>query len=113
MIENPRYSLLWDIPEVTEIINNNVAHWYPFDIYICCHGLRSPKTVTPIEFYKKPIVLLSSFRIYIHFACTACAAIHTNLLGGVRVSGFPMAVIRHESYTLLRTQLLFAIVSLC
>ena len=77
-IENPEHSLLWYLPEIQELISHKVVNKYAFDL--CCHGMKSPAYVRPVEYYKKPTALVSTLH-GLQVLCKRCrrSHVHTGL----------------------------------
>jgi hypothetical protein len=57
-IENPVTSLLFSIPRLASLIDDNTLHFVHLDQ--CCFGLGSPPGVTPKEIWKKPTIFCVS-----------------------------------------------------
>jgi hypothetical protein len=80
-IENPKSSLLWHIPEINELITLNICTKYDMDM--CAHGLKTPSHIRPVEFFKKPTSILSTFRSLPRL-CVRCPGTHLHTSLGRR-----------------------------
>jgi hypothetical protein len=73
--------LLWHIPEINELITHNICTKYDMDM--CAHGLKTPPHIHPVEFFRKPTSILSTFRS-LSVLCVRCPGTHLHTSLGRR-----------------------------
>ena len=74
-IENPKCSVLWKVPQVAALLSLDFVSDLSLDM--CAFGLRSPKGVEPIQFYKKPTRIVGTFLMG-HHLCRHCPKTHAH-----------------------------------